>query len=67
MSWRGEICKRCGRRNCIGFRVLDAIWSAVIRDRWNVVCPSCFDEEAEAVQIKYVFIETFAITWSAWD
>lgn len=66
MGWKGEICKRCKRRNCIGFRVFDVIWYAVVKDRWNVLCATCFDEEAQVQGIKYVFLETFAVTWSQW-
>lgn len=65
--WRGEVCKRCGRRNCVGFRVSDTIWNAVVKDRWNVLCTTCFDEEAEAARIRYVFLETYPVTWNSWE
>ena len=66
-TWRGEICKRCDRRNCIGFSVPDEVWSAVVRGRWGVLCTSCFDEEAEAAGIAYRFGEVWPITWSMWE
>jgi hypothetical protein len=41
-----ELCKRCLRRSCVGFRVADDTWNRVIQGRWNVVCLPCFDELA---------------------
>ena len=65
-KWHGEVCKRCERRNCVGFDVADDVWSAVVRDRWNVVCTTCFDEEAEAAGIEYGFLRVHPVTWSQW-
>ena len=64
--WRGEVCKRCGRRNCVGFAVPDETWAAVVRGRWNVLCTTCFDEEAEAAGVEYRFGDVAAISWSMW-
>lgn len=59
MTWRGEICKRCGRRNCVGFDLSEETWNAVVHGRWNVLCTTCFDEEAEAAGVEYRFGEVW--------
>lgn len=64
--WKGEICKRCYRRNCVGFNVGEEIWRAVVQDRFNLVCTTCFDELAEEAGVEYSFGEVFAISWSDW-
>lgn len=63
-SWTGEICKLCFRRNCVGFNVPDDIWKKVSKGRWNILCTSCFDEEAEKEGIVYSFGEVFPVSWS---
>jgi hypothetical protein len=64
--WPGEICKRCGRRNCVGFALPEETWKAVVRGRWNVLCTTCFDEEAEAAGVEYRFGEVWPVSWSWW-
>jgi hypothetical protein len=66
-AWRGEVCKRCWRRNVVGFHVDDATWNAVSRGRWNVLCPTCFDEEAEAAGVRYRFGEVHPVSWNMWE
>lgn len=66
-AWEGEWCKRCNRRNCIGFLVSDSIWQAVTNGLWNVLCPICFDEIAESRGVEYQFLEVYTVTWSDWD
>jgi hypothetical protein len=46
-DWPGEWCKRCNRRNCVGFGVTDEVWSRVTQGRWDVLCTTCFDEVAQ--------------------
>lgn len=65
MSWQGEVCKRCGKRNVIGYSVSDEIWEQVVKGRWNVLCPACFDEEAEIEEVSYFFFDFWHVTWSA--
>jgi len=65
-SWAGEWCKRCDRRVVVGFSVRDAIWAAVVRDRWNILCTTCFDIEAQIARIAYDFDETFPVSWACW-
>jgi len=67
VTWPGEICKRCDRRNCVGFDVADDVWSAVTRARWNVLCPACFDEEAELAGVTYRFGKVWPVSWSGWQ
>jgi hypothetical protein len=68
--WRYERCKapRCnGRRNCVGFRVDDAVWSSVVPSelRGRVVCLECFDEMAQEARVAYEVRELFPVTWCA--
>jgi seryl-tRNA synthetase len=67
VTWQGEICGRCGRRNVIGFDVTNEVWLAVVRGRWNVVCPTCFDVEAEHTGVRYRFGATWPVSWSDWS
>jgi hypothetical protein len=62
-GWSGEWCKRCNRRNVIGFNVSEDVWERIVRGRWNVLCPTCFDEEAQAAGIPYSWGELFAASW----
>ena len=65
-TWPGEVCKRCGRRNVIGFRVDDDVWMAVVGDPDAVWCAQCFDVEAQAKGIEYTFRDTSPVSWSDW-
>jgi len=67
--WPGEVCKRCGRRNCVGFIVPDETWARVSQGRWNVLCTTCFDEEAQAAGVRYCLEqwEVYPVTWSDWE
>lgn len=65
--WPGEWCKRCERRNVVGFVVSDGVWGLVARGRWPTLCPTCFDEEAEAAGVTYEFLSVYAVAWSSWD
>lgn len=64
--WTGEVCKRCDRRNVIGFTVSDDIWGAVSRGRWNILCPACFDEEAQYLGVSYRFVGVYPVSWCDW-
>lgn len=61
--WTGEICKKCGRRNNVGFRVSDDVWDSVAGDQETVWCLQCFDEEAQRKGIKYKVHNTSVVTW----
>lgn len=65
-SWQGEVCKRCFRRNCVGFHLPDDVWSAVVAGRWSLLCTTCFDELADEAGVAYTFGEVWPVEWSAW-
>jgi hypothetical protein len=66
-GWPGPWCGRCNRRNVVAWDVFDAVWIAVVRGRWNVLCPTCFDEEAQIAGVPYHSNPgTELITWSDW-
>lgn len=70
-TYPGEICRRCAGRVIAVWKVPDDIWNAVVRDRWNVLCPSCFDIEAHIADVRYTFaspnpISPNLISWSEW-
>lgn len=65
-AWEGEVCGRCSRRNVVGFLVTNEVWERVVRERWGVLCTTCFDEEAEAAGVSYSFVELSPVTWAEW-
>jgi len=68
--WPGEVCKRCGRRNTVGFVVNDVLWSKVVGDPDTIRCLICFDEEAQKRGVRYTgsdIIEMYPVSWSDWD
>lgn len=40
--WRGEVCKRCGGPNHIGYHLEDDIWNEV-SEGYNILCINCLD------------------------
>ena len=67
-KWPGEWCKRCNRRNVIGWSVSDDVWNRVVGGRWNILCSGCFDEEAELRGILYSFDnELYPVSWNEWS
>lgn len=42
--WDGELCQRCGRKY---FATIwsspDELWDELVRDRFRLLCPACFD------------------------
>jgi hypothetical protein len=67
-TWPGEKCKRCGRRNTVAYTIPDDQWAAIVRGRWNVLCLTCLDEEAESQELAYTFTDApQVLTWSAWS
>jgi hypothetical protein len=66
-DWCGtnEYCARCKRRNVVSYQVPEEIKRLVLLGRWRSdVCPSCFDELAERVRIRYRFEDVSAVSWS---
>jgi hypothetical protein len=62
--WRGETCKRCHRRNVVGFAVTDEVWARVTQERWTVLCTTCFDEQAHLLGVSYEFSAVYLVSWS---
>jgi hypothetical protein len=58
-------CSRCARRNPISFHVEpEEAWKVVVLNRWRVLCPSCFDAEAEKAGVRYSFKDLEGQSWS---
>jgi hypothetical protein len=36
----------------------------VVLGRWRIICPSCFDAEAEKAGIRYSFAQLDGMSWS---
>ena len=53
--WSGETCAKCKRRMNVTFSVPPEVWRTVVLNRWRVLCPQCFDLEAEKAGVKYAF------------
>ena len=66
--WPGEVCKRCQRRNTVGFHVPEELWRAIVKGRWSLLCLTCFDEVAEAEKVEYDIPQRdlYPVSWSAW-
>ena len=65
MNWTGETCGKCKRRHNIRFTVdPEEAWRTVVLNRWKVLCPACFDLEAEAAGVDYSFKELEGMSWS---
>jgi hypothetical protein len=65
--WHGETCRKCGRRNVVGFVVSDEAWEAVVGDPGTIWCPQCFDVVAQARGVRYRFLEVYPVSWSDWE
>ena len=53
-DWEYEWCKRCNKRNNIGYVVSDETQFNVVGDKNIVLCLSCFDELAQKKGISYL-------------
>jgi hypothetical protein len=62
-KWIFETCKKCGKRNVVGFIVDDNIWEKV-HENYNILCPPCFDELAEEKQIEYKIKDFYFVSWA---
>lgn len=60
-----EHCQKCNRRNVVTFTVEpEEAWRTVVLNRWRVICPSCFDQEAERAGVRYSFANLEGMSWS---
>lgn len=74
--WAGEVCKKCGHRNNVGFHVDDDTWLKVSfrfideetkkSEYYSLLCLTCFDKQAELKNIAYELIDVFPVTWHDW-
>lgn len=63
-DWSCETCYWCGRRNNVGYEVPDDIWMAVAGDEDIVLCPACFDKEAQKKGVPYRASNLCFVTWN---
>ena len=65
MAWDGDNCSKCKQRICVTYQVEPAeAWKNVVLNRWRLLCPACFDIEAERAGVQYEFASLSGITWS---
>jgi hypothetical protein len=65
MAWTGETCGKCKRRHNVRFDVVpEEAWRTVVLNRWRVLCPQCFDAEAQIAGIRYSFTGIEGTSWS---
>lgn len=66
-DWRGEVCKRCGRHNPVGFSVPDSTWELVVAERWALVCLACFDELAAPKLVQWEnVVQLYPVSTETW-
>ena len=65
VTFHSDACSRCGRRNPISFTVEPKeAYRTVVLGRWRLICPSCFDAEAEKAGVRYSFADLDGMSWS---
>jgi hypothetical protein len=65
VTLRTDTCDRCKKPNPISFKVdPEAAWKTVVLNRWRKLCPSCFDQLAEAAGVRYSFADLEGVLWS---
>ena len=65
VTTHSDACSKCTRRNPISFHVEpEEAWRTVVLNRWRIVCPSCFDAQAERAGVRYSFVEHEGQSWS---
>jgi hypothetical protein len=52
------------RVSLIDFQVLSRCTRTVLLNRWQKLCPSCFDTEAEKAGVRYSFTGLAGMSWS---
>jgi hypothetical protein len=48
----------------VSFEVPEDVWRKVVLNRWRLLCPQCFDIEAEQACVAYEFGKLQSETWS---
>jgi hypothetical protein len=65
VSFHADVCGRCKNRNPISFDVEPPeAWRTVVLNRWQHLCPSCFDLLAEQAGVRYSFVGVGGTSWS---
>jgi len=65
VMFSADTCDKCKRRNPIDFRVVpEEALRTVVLNRWRRLCPSCFDQMAEAAGVAYRFKGLEGTSWS---
>jgi hypothetical protein len=65
VTTHSDAYRKCARRHPISCRVEpEAAWKTVVLNRWRILCPSCFDAEAEQAGVRYSFTELKGQSWS---
>ena len=64
MPWTGENCSKCKRRMNVTFDVPEDVWRKATLNRWRLLCPQCFDLEAEKAGVSYEFEKLAGESWS---
>lgn len=65
MVWTGASCGKCRRRMNIRYDVVPPeAWRTVVLNRWRLLCPQCFDLEAQQAGVAYSFANLEAMSWS---
>jgi hypothetical protein len=60
-----QTCDKCMRRNPVDFTIEpEEAWRTVVLNRWRKLCPSCFDQLAEAAGVAYRFVSLEGMSWS---
>jgi hypothetical protein len=63
--FQDDVCAKCRRRNPVRFAVTpEEAYRAVVLNRWRIICPSCFDAEAEKAGVRYSFADLDGVSWS---
>jgi hypothetical protein len=65
VTFQADVCAKCKGRNPVGFTVTpEEAFRAVVLNRWRIICPACFDAEAEKAGIRYSFGRLDGVSWS---
>jgi hypothetical protein len=65
VTFHTNVCDRCKRVNPIDYSIEpEQAWGTVVLNRWNKLCPSCFDQLAEQAGVAYKFSHLEAMAWS---
>ena len=62
--WLGEVCKRCNKRNCVGYILNNELWEKITENKYSILCLFCLDELAQVKLIDYIDKNNiFIVNW----